>query len=290
MTSLGYNGPIMSEMPSENAKFRSSPLRVGAVSFFNAYPLISGLPDNCQVKLDWKVPSALADALEDKKLDVALIPSIDYQLTTDNWTILPCGCIGSQGSVLTVRVFSRIPLEQVEHVACDTDSHTSVTLLQIVYYLRYGRRLSISPLESSTSQHRTILLIGDKVLDQLGCWDYELDLGSAWADLTGLPFVYAFWAATETVDLSYAIDILNAAKREGLLHLDAIADKYGHKHGFNSNLARQYLRKNICYEFGPGQQQALLRFYELAQELALIDHAKPLKLANVPETQSTAQK
>ena len=126
--------------------------RVGVVSFFNARPLIYGLEHHEQVVLKQDVPARLGESLDKGQVHAALVPSIDYQLFPSEWLILPIAAIGSQSEVLTVRIFSRKPLEELDRLACDTDSHTSMVLAQIIWRLRYGRTLEIVPLEDIRSE------------------------------------------------------------------------------------------------------------------------------------------
>ncbi len=252
--------------------------RVGAVSFFNARPLIYGLDTHSRVLLQQKVPAQLGRDLDSGDIDVGLVPSIDYQVSRKDWLILPIAAIGSEGEVLTVRVFSRQPLDKVDCLTCDTDSHTSVALARIIWHLQYGRSLTVKPLKDIKSEP-AVLLIGDKVLGQLGRWPYELDLGETWTRLTSLPFVYAFWAVpTETeTNADVLAGILQRTCREGMANIDEIIERYAGQHGFDDEIARRYFADNIVFDFGTRQQQALTRFYELAYQLQLVSQQRPLR-------------
>ncbi|MCK5271973.1 MAG: menaquinone biosynthesis protein [Sedimentisphaerales bacterium] len=252
--------------------------RVGAVSFFNARPLIYGLDNHSRVLLQPKVPAQLGLDLNSGAIDVGLVPSIDYQTSRSDWLILPIAAIGSEGEVLTVRVFSQQPLDEIDCLACDTDSHTSVALARIIWHLRYGRSLAVKPLRDVKSES-AILLIGDKVLGQLGRWPHELDLGAAWTQLTLLPFVYAFWAVppeTET-NADVLAGILQRTCREGIANIDDIIECYAGQHGFDDEIARRYFADNIVFDFGARQRQGLTRFYELAYQLQLVPQQRPLR-------------
>ena len=176
-------------------------IRIGTVRFFNARPLIYGLDQLESVIIEPKVPAKLADMLDNGQIDVALVPSIDYQLSQVPWRILPVAAIGSVGQVLTVRVFADGPMDKVTRLICDNDSHTSVAMAQIIWEKLYLQRVEIVRADKNEDLAIAqvpvgtgVMLIGDKVLGELGRWKYELDLGGAWDELTGLPFVYAFWA------------------------------------------------------------------------------------------------
>lgn len=275
-------------------------IHIGAVNFFNAKPLIHQLNDQDStdnfagsIVLHHDIPARLGAALDIGQIDVGLVPSIDYQRSDNNWIIMPTGAIGSIGEVLTVRVFSKIPLSQIKCLACDSDSHTSVTLARIIWQLRYGIELEIIPLNSGKtagesnvinnekgdfSAKNAVLLIGDKVLGHLGGWPFEVDLGQMWADQTGLPFVYALWALKSDKYAEKLSGILQKAFRGGVEQLDSIAAQYGAKHGFKGDLAGKYLRENICYEFGSRQLEGLNKFYELAFQMQLIEELRPIRL------------
>jgi len=250
--------------------------RVGAVSFFNARPLIYGLDGHSKILLQTKVPAQLGRDLDSGAIDAGLVPSIDYQASRSDWLILPIAAIGSEGEVLTVRVFSQQPPDKIDCLACDTDSHTSVALARIIWHLQYGRSLTVKPLRNIESEP-AVLLIGDKVLGQLGRRPYELDLGEAWTQITLLPFVYAFWAVPAETNADALAEILQRACRDGLTHIDEIVERYAGQHGFDDEIARRYFADNIVFDFGARQRQGLTRFYELAYQLQLVPQQRPLR-------------
>ncbi len=257
---------------------RAGRFRVGAVRFFNARPLIYRLDQDERVELVREVPARLAEALAERRVDTALLPSIDYQRTGADWLILPVSVIGSCGKVLTVRIFSRIPLERVAKIYCDTDSHTSVVLARILWRGLYGRELAVEPLADRAEEGESVLLIGDKVLPQLGGdWAYQLDLGGAWTQWTGLPFVYAFWALAEKENSDLLVQILREAFADGMRNLDTIIDRYGPEHGFSRAAGRKYFAKNIRFEFGERERAGLSRFYELAYQLKLTERNRVMR-------------
>jgi len=119
------------------------PLRVGCVSYLNTKPLIYGLENQPDIQLSLRVPARLIDGLHDGSFDVALLPTIDYQ-RFDDLLVVPAGGIGCYGPTLTVRIFSKIPLEEITTLACDIESHTSVALARIILaelYHIHRRRL-----------------------------------------------------------------------------------------------------------------------------------------------------
>lgn len=258
-----------------------NPIRLGTVCFLNARPLTYGLEHETRVNLTADVPSKLAHKLDNGLLEAALVPSIDYQRAKKCWNILPAGLIGSKNTdILTVRLFSQVSPEKLGRIAADTDSHTSVALLQIIWSLKYDKKVEIAPLTQDTTDETAILLIGDKVINHLGKWRYEMDLSGQWTEITGLPFVFAFWAAPPDAPAEQITAILEEAKRLGMLNIDSIADKYAHSHGFGPDMARTYLNENLSFEFDRPKMMGLKRFFELAHKLGLTPHNRPLNIYN----------
>ena len=268
--------------PNQHQIRPGPPFAVYAVSYFNTRPLIHQLDQNPDIRLHVAPPAFLAQMIDQGQAHAALIPSIDYQLAQQQWVILPVAVIGTRQEVLTVRVFSQNPIEQIQTLYCDIESHTSVALVQIVWRLLFKKKLTIKPLTAELSALQSVLLIGDKVIPQLNRWPCEFDLGSAWTDLTGLPFVFAFWAAPPDQKLDALIDILKNACQQGLAHIEQIVDKYAQQHGLQPELAHKYLTENLCFDFGQPQKQALQKFYQLAHQLEITPQCRPLQFYPQP--------
>ena len=251
---------------------------VGVVSFFNARPLIYGLEKDHRLVLQHQVPARLPEGIDRGEFDTALVPSIDYQRPQSHWCILPAGVIASPGDVLTVRVFSQVPFEKITCLACDTDSHTSVVLAQIIWHMRFAQRLQIRPLVGATDTETAVLLIGDKVIPELPRWRFQLDLGQAWTELTNLPFVYAFWAAPVGKNIDPLPAILQQACRQGLKNIESVVEQYASQHGFPNELGLTYFTRNLSYHLGPREKAALEKFYSIAHELGLTKCRRPLRI------------
>lgn len=268
----------MSSVPAESAATHQSALRVGSVSFLNAKPLIYGLGDDDRIQLSLEVPSRLLDGLVERRLDVALLPVIDYQ-RLNGLRVLTGGGIGSDGPTLTVRIFSPIPIEQIDALACDTDSHTSVALARIILSEQFGIQPEFIELtrfrpDSPSASRTARLLIGDKVIcEEPKDLHHQLDLGQAWKELTGLPFVFAAWMVREGVECGDLNQRLETAKRNGLSHIEQIIERYARPLGWPADIARQYLTRNLQFDIGPRQLRAIGLFHEMAHRHGVIDHA-----------------
>lgn len=265
---IGHMEPRLA--PSRPAARRRI-LRVGAVSFFNTKPLIWGLDprDDCRLLLD--VPSQLLSGLRERRFDIALLPAIDFQ-RLPRLGIVPASGIGCDGPTLTVRIFSRVPINRIDRLACDTDSHTSVALARIILAETFGTRPQFVDLDHAGDAGDSRLLIGDKVVcEEPPGFPHQLDLGAAWKDLTGLPFVFAVWMARQDADLGDLPARLENAKRDGLQNVDTIIRQYAIPRGWPAGIARQYLTQYLKFDIGERQLEAMRRFYELAAKYRIIE-------------------
>lgn len=255
--------------------------RIASVSYLNARPLIHGLERDPRVQLRLDVPSRLLDLLRTNEADIALLPVIDYQRVA-GLTIIPAGGIGSDGATLTVRIFSRVPIEQVTSLACDPDSHTSVALARIILARRHHLRPEFIDLARAADEDPTQarLLIGDKVVcaEPRG-YPHQLDLGAEWKSLTGLPFVFATWMANPGVaGLDELYHRLHDAKTRGLAAIDAIIATHGEPRGWPRDLARDYLTRHLTYHVGARELDAIRTFHRLAAEDGMLPAARDLAL------------
>ncbi|CAN5602055.1 menaquinone biosynthesis protein [soil metagenome] len=260
-------------------------LFVGSVSFLNARPLIYGLESCEDLKLSLDVPARLLEGLRAHHYDVALLPVIDYQ-RMENLCIVPGGGIGCDGPTLTVRLFSQQPIDQTRVLACDPDSHTSVALARIILSEKFGIAPEFIDLRSArggTGEAR--LLIGDKVVcEEPAGFEHQLDLGAAWKEMTGLPFVFAVWIARganggDALDLGDLPARLIEAKRAGLANVREIVTKYAIPRGWPAGMALQYLTLYLKYDIGPRQLEAIELFHKKAAAHGIISSdPAPLRL------------
>ena len=251
-----------------------TPVRIGAVTYLNTKPLIEGLDDllpDAELVLD--LPSRLAELLAEGRLDVALIPVIEY-FRAGSYSVVPNIAIASRGPVLSVTLFSRVPWPDIRRVALDEGSRTSAALAEVLLRRRYGVRPVIVPWpldgNAEDADADAVLLIGDRAMRAcLPGFAHAFDLGQEWHDWTGLPFVYAVWAVREGADLGKAADALVEAKGLGCARIGAIAQREAPKLGLDAGFCRRYLANIIHFDLGPREQAGLHHFYMLACELGL---------------------
>jgi chorismate dehydratase len=250
------------------------PVRLGAVGYLNAQPLVYGLDREPAVALRFDVPSVCATRLAAGEIDLGMVPSIAH-LDRPGDRIVPGMCIGSDGPVASVAIFSRVPAREIRSLALDTSSRTSVVLAKVLCARRFGispRFESRAPdLVSMTAAADAALLIGDPALyvDHRALGLQKIDLGAEWTAMTGLPFVWAFWAGRPDAVRDDTVDVLQRASDAGLAHLDEIADAYVAATPERRPLAREYLRDRIAYRFTPRAQEGLRAYYAEAAALDL---------------------
>jgi chorismate dehydratase len=237
--------------------------RVGSVPYLNAVPLTRGIED--QIIL--ATPSKLAEMLQRDELDAALV-SITEILFTDRYDVLDGVAVASLGEVKSVLLAHRRPIEEAKEIFCDTASLTSVQLLKALLAER-GLHPQFKPLTSYASADLPdyALLIGDPAIDFLrSSSSHEIwDLGAAWYELTGLPFVYAVWALRRGIENKDLRIKLREAKEFGLDTLDYIISS---RSEYDLEFRKDYLGWHIHYHLGADEKRAISRFAELLRKHA----------------------
>ncbi len=266
---------------------------IGCVSYLNAKPLIQGIDAMPGLQVRFDVPSSLIVELESGRVDIALCPVIDYYRSPTQLDIVPAGGIGCFGPTLTVRLYSRVPLSTIKRVHVDSDSHTSVVLLRVILAQMYSihPELITSPMPGSLAANtptspipESMLLIGDKIVSDSPpetTYPHQMDLGEAWMQMTGLPFVFAVWMARRGVDLDGLPDTLNRQRLINSQRIDQLVEQFAHTHRWPADLAYKYLTQHIKYDVGQPQFDAIERFATAAHALGLIDHVRPLHVRSL---------
>jgi chorismate dehydratase len=276
---------------------RALPLRIGAVTYLNSKPLVECLPEvfpHAVIRDDY--PSRLADDLAEGKLDVALIPSIEY-FRRDGYEIVSDACIAARGPVLSVKLYSRIPWGEVRTLGLDEGSRTSAALAKILLGERFGVKPQCVPFrleeEIESCPADAVLMIGDRAMrPPRETFHATWDLGEEWFRWTGLPFVFAMWVARppsereafaprrEVADqvapapgpcgprsedhFANIARRLSHARDLGVQSINAIARREASLLNLSLATTIQYLTKNLHFHLGPAEQNGLRLFLELA--------------------------
>jgi chorismate dehydratase len=274
--------PVDSRRDGAPPLAQGRPLRLGAVSYLNTKPLVYGLdahPDQFDVRFD--VPSKCAELLHEGRVDLGLIPAIEY--VRGHYAIVPGISIASHGDVATVAVFARKPIERVETLALDLSSRTSVALTRVLCAKKWKIEPRFTPaepdLEAMLGRADAALVIGDPAfeIDPARHNVTKIDLGAEWQALTDLPFVYAMWVGRPDAVRSAQCRALQQARDAGVAHLPDIAKQVAPGDAALEQRALSYLRDNLKYGLGQAEQAGLRRFHELAAEIGVVPGPQPLR-------------
>jgi len=242
-------------------------IRLGRISYVNMAPVFHRLTH--EVEEVTGVPTELNRMLLAGGLDVAPISSIEYARNASRLRLLPRLCVSSEGAVDSIQLVTRIPLGQVRSVAVTPESATSVVLTRVLL-----PRAEIRPLDEEADAR---LLIGDAALRSA----FEdptphHDLGRLWLERTGLPMVFAVWAAPEPVvdGLLELQDALVASVRLARSEPERLAYEASERYGYPPGFLARYFEK-LRYSFGPRERAGFYTFLEMARDVG--------ELAQVPE-------
>jgi chorismate dehydratase len=251
---------------------------VAGLSYLNTEPLVVDLDGDLGLHVERDRPAAVARRLHAGEIDLGILPSIEYAF--GDYAIVPGVAIASRGPVRSVRLFHGRPLEEVRRVALDTSSRTSAALVRILLRERLGHDPEYVPmapaLRDMLEAADAALLIGDPALDQENDRP-SLDLGEEWWHLTGLPFVYAFWAARPGTLGPEQVLRLRQALAAGLERIPEIATRRGQGVPGRAERNERYLRENIVFGLGEAEASGLREFYRRAHAEALIPAVPELR-------------
>jgi chorismate dehydratase len=257
-------------------------IRLGAVGYLNARPLVYGLDRQPRFDLRFDVPSECARLLHEGAIDVGLIPSIEY-LRGPAYRIVPDLAIASRGAVASVALYTTRDMKDVRSIAMDTSSRTSVALVRVLCARLFRIQPSIESrgpdLDDMLARDDAALIIGDNALfldvSRAGSREtiHKIDLGAAWFELTGLPFVYAFWAGRPDALTGDDVRLLQQARDEGVTRPDELAREYLADRPDRHRAGADYLRDNIRYYLQSDEHAGLEAFYRYAAEAGVVPSA-----------------
>src|SRR5688572_15418436 len=213
----------MENFPGSNGK-----VRVGIVNYLNTKPLIYGLqrpPISNLIELTGGHPAKIASMLANDEIDIGLVP-VAVIPSLQSWHVNGNYCIGTEGEIASVCLFSEVPMQEIQKVYLDYQSRSSVALLKWLMKESWGIDPEI--IQASDDTYRQLikgttagLVIGDRALEQRKISTFIYDLGSEWRLITGLPFVFAAWVSTRELPAEF-ISAFNKANGLGLQHINEI--------------------------------------------------------------------
>ena len=259
----------------------AQPLRAFGVDFLNARPLWESLRDpelNDRLQLNLAIPSELARAVAENEADVGLLP-VAAAATIGDLRLLRNMAIGARGKVRSVAIVAEKPIHELERVALDLSSRTSVVLARLLLQRRKlaPKFFGATPADAipQIGGATGALIIGDPALQVETRYAYRLDLAEDWLEWTGLPFVFAAWFARPDAVSREQEDLFRVAKQKGLARTDAIAAEHAQRSGLDAASLRSYLTETIRYDLGDEEMMGLERFWSEAAKAGLLPRTTP---------------
>jgi chorismate dehydratase len=251
-------------------------LKLGRIGYVNMAPIFFRL--EAEVEEVVGVPTELNRQVVEGALDVAPISSIAYARNADSLRLLSRLCVSSEGAVDSIQLVSRTPLDRIRTVAVTPESATSVVLTKVL--LPEADQVPLG--EDAEAK----LLIGDAALRSA----FEdptphHDLGRMWLERTGLPMVFAVWAAPEPTHpgLVELEDALVASVRAAREQPERLAYEAAEKYGYPAGFLARYFEK-LRYRFGPRERAGLYTFLELARDVGELDQVPELRFVTAGAT------
>ncbi|MBX3242311.1 MAG: menaquinone biosynthesis protein [Chitinophagaceae bacterium] len=250
----------------------SSRIRVGIINYLNVLPFLYGLkksPVMDMAELVETYPSELAQMLLDDRVDIGIVP-VAILPEMKNYHIISDFCIGCDGPVASVCLFSQAPLEEIETVWLDYQSRTSVALAQILLedYWKIKpvlRDAGGEEFRRRIKDNTAGLVIGDRALEQRAQSAYMYDLGAAWKDYTGSGFVFAAWVANKELPREFTV-MFNDALASGLQQIDEVV----RENPYPLFDLDSYYRNNVSYVFDDRKKAGMEMFLSRLNKMKTI--------------------
>jgi chorismate dehydratase len=248
-------------------------IRISAVKYANTYPFIYGLNESGfdkKVILETDHPADCAAKLIDGKVDIGLIPVATLPLLKE-YHIISDYCIGANGNVRTVMLLSNCQFEKIETVFLDYRSRSSVNLTKVLAKNCWNTEFRWVNTSKgfdfrNIGLKEAVVLIGDQCFEYETSFRYRIDLAAEWKGFTGLPFVFACWTANKPIEKDF-IEEFNTALSVGVNNIDAVVKKFSKAGVIAGADLKEYLTKNIDFNFDDDKKKALKLFLEFMRKL-----------------------
>ena len=238
--------------------------KVSSVSYLNAIPFIHGLKQSELIKtidLELDYPSICADKLINGTVHLALVPVVVIPKLKHPY-IISDYCIGANGAVDTVCLYSDVSIDEIESIGLDYQSRTSVALLKILLkeYWKLNPELINEKVdfENNIKGKHAALVIGDRAFTLNAKHEFIYDLSAIWKEMTGLPFVFAAWVSNTKLPQDF-ITAFNKALEQGLSNIDKALALEGDSYPNCENM-EDYLNNKISYSLDGEKQKGMKLF------------------------------
>ena len=247
-------------------------VKLAAVSYLNTIPFIYGIEQSelllNSIDLRLEFPSKCADLLKSGQVDIGLIPVAEIP-NIPNAQIISDYCIGADGKVNTVMLYSHCPLHDIDTIALDYQSRTSAKLIKILASEFW--KIDVQFNQTSEGYIDQIqgknagLVIGDRAFDLNGKFPYQYYLSEEWYKFTGLPFVFACWVANKPLSKTFT-NAFDKATAFGIQN-KSVAIR-GYSKAANVNLVK-YLNEDISYHLDTLKRKALELFLDYIKSITV---------------------
>lgn len=246
-------------------------IKISAVSYLNSKPFIHGLKQSeimQKIDLQLDIPSVCAQKLLENKVDVGLIPVAVIPSLKESF-IISDYCIGANGKVASVCLYSQVPLNEIKTILLDYQSRTSVTLVKVLakehWKIQPDWKNAETDFEDKIEGNTAAVIIGDRTFGIGEKYPYRYDLAEEWQKLTGLPFVFACWVANKPLPPEF-IEKFNSALKNGMDAIDQVSNEMSASGTYSTDVAH-YLKNNISYSFDQPKKQGLELFLKHLKSL-----------------------
>jgi chorismate dehydratase len=244
-------------------------IRISAVSYTNTKPFLYGIQHTDiinKIDLSLDIPADCAQKLIDDKVDIGLIP-VAATLNLPYWEIVSAYCIGANGAVNSVFVFSNCEIHDVTKLQLDPESRSSNNLAKVLLknFWKIEPELVVNATDYSVSTETTtaFVQIGDRTFGKKGNYKFVYDLAEEWQKFTGLPFVFAAWIANKPIPADFVTEF-NSALKTGLDHRAELLKELPSRADFD---LEDYLMHKLNFDLTEDKREALYLFLDYIKAL-----------------------
>jgi chorismate dehydratase len=244
-------------------------IKISAVSYTNTKPFLYGIQHTHiidQIDLSLDIPADSAQKLIDDKVDIGLIP-VAAALNLPYWEILTDYCIGANGPVNSVFIFSNCAIEDVKHIQLDPESRSSNNLAKVLlknyWKIDPEQIINATDYAASNDPHTAFVQIGDRTFGKPEKYPFVYDLAGEWQKFTGLPFVFAAWIANKPIPAEFVTEF-NKSLRYGLDHREEVLKELPGRNDFD---LEDYLMHKLDFDLNVDKKKALYMFLDYIKAL-----------------------
>lgn len=244
-------------------------LKISAVSYTNTQPFIYGIRHTDiinKIDLSLDIPADCAQKVIDNTVDIGLIP-VAATINLPYWEIVSDYCIGANGPVNSVFIFSNCDIKDVKTLQLDPESRSSNNLARVLLknYWKQSPQLIVNAPDysQSTDSNTAFVLIGDRTFGKKEQYKYVYDLAGVWKEFTGLPFVFAAWIANKPITQGF-IDEFNKSLKHGLDNRATVIAALPARSDFD---LEDYLMNKLDFTLTDDKRKALYMFIDFIKNL-----------------------